>query len=132
MKPVALIGVVVLALATATATASTAKTTESPNAHASAYVSLYNQIAGIVASDKGNCVKMAGDLKSWGTSHKSEIDSLSAEGPKLSKMSLLTIGLSIASQIATDAQKIATNALACATNAQVRAALAAQRKLTKP
>src|SRR5579863_16282 len=128
MKSAALIGVTVLALATATA--STAKSTESPSAYASAYISLYNQIAGIVASDKGNCVKMATDLKSWGVSHKSEIDALSAEGPKLSKGSLLMVGLSIASQIASDAQKIATNVLACATNAQVRAALAAQGKLT--
>jgi hypothetical protein len=119
-------------LALSCATVARASTSASPSSYTSEYVSLYNQITQIFSKDKGNCVKMATDLKAWGVSHKTQLAQLQAEAPKLSKIELAGAALRVVGQITSDAETIAQDVTACATNPQVQAALAAENKLTKP
>jgi hypothetical protein len=125
-------GTLVVLLALVCATTSRAAASTSPSSYLSQYIGVYNQLAGIVQSDKGNCVKMATDLKAWSVNNKATIASLGAEGQKISSLSLVLAALHYEGQIVADAQKLASNAANCAPNAQVGAALAAASKLKKP
>jgi hypothetical protein len=123
---------VVLTAALASTQAASAQQSMSPSAYASAYVSLTNQVAQIVQSDKGNCLKMATDLKAWSAAHQATIKQLDVVGRTISKTSMIAVAFKIEGQIVSDVQKIETGVGTCATNAQVAAALAAENKLQKP
>jgi hypothetical protein len=122
----------VLLLALVCAASAGARPAVSPGSYISQYLGLYDQLAQIVQSDKGNCVKMATDLRGWSVKNKAKIAALQAAAPKVSGTALALAAMHYESKLVADAEKIATNAITCERNAQVAAALAAQGKLKKP
>jgi hypothetical protein len=123
--------VVVVLLALAGVSGASATRSESPSAVASQFVSVMNSIAGITASDSGNCVKMAKDLNAYGTSHASEIATLEKAGKSMSNSQKVSVGMSIESTEASDIVKITKNVLACAMNPALQSALSGETSLSK-